>query len=125
MAKAWTDDELDRVGSAEELVIASVRHDGALSKQRTIWVVRVGDGIYVRSVYGPVSHWFRTTRTRQEGHIRAGGVDKDVSFLDADHDINGQVDSAYRSKYGHYAAEIIKAITSPEASSTTMRLVPR
>ncbi|GAB3004153.1 hypothetical protein GCM10023080_082320 [Streptomyces pseudoechinosporeus] len=31
----------------------------------------------------------------------------------------------YRSKYGHYAKEIIKAITSPEASSTTMRLVPR
>ncbi|WP_405959590.1 DUF2255 family protein [Streptomyces sp. NBC_00024] len=121
----WTNGELDRVGAAEELVIASVRRDGALSTPRTIWVVRVGDGIYVRSVYGPASDWFRTTRTRQEGHIRAGGVDRDVSFVDADHDIDGQVDAAYRSKYGNYAAEIIKAITSPEASSTTMRLVPR
>ncbi|WP_406223807.1 DUF2255 family protein [Streptomyces canus] len=125
MATAWTNDELDRVGSAEELVIASVRQDGALSKPRTIWVVRVGDGIYVRSVYGPTSDWFRTTRSRQEGHIRAGGVDKDVAFLDADHDINGQVDAAYRGKYGHYAAEIIEAITSPKASTTTMQLVPR
>lgn len=122
---AWTNDELDRIGAAEELVIASVRRNGALTRARTIWVVRVDDGIYVRSVYGPASGWFRSTRTRQEGHIRAGGVDKDVSFLDADHDINGQVDAAYRSKYGHYAQEIIKAITSPEASSTTMRLVPR
>ncbi|MFF3851297.1 DUF2255 family protein [Streptomyces sp. NPDC002328] len=125
MTTAWTNDELDRVGSAEELVIASVRQDGVLSKPRTIWVVRVGDGIYVRSVYGPTSDWFRATRSRQEGHIRAGGVDKDVSFLDADHDINGQVDAAYRSKYGHYAAEIIEAITSAKASTTTMRLVPR
>ncbi|WP_406491293.1 DUF2255 family protein [Streptomyces sp. NBC_01604] len=125
MATAWTNDELDRVGSAEELVIASVRRNGVLSKPRTIWVVRVGDGIYVRSVYGPTSDWFRTTRSRQEGHIRAGGVDKDVSFLDADHDINDQVDAAYRSKYGQYAAEIIEAITSPKASTTTMQLVPR
>ncbi|GAA4000128.1 DUF2255 family protein [Streptomyces plumbiresistens] len=125
MATAWTNDELDRVGSAEELVIASVRRNGVLSKPRTIWVVRVGDGIYVRSVYGPTSDWFRTTRSRQEGHIRAGGVDKGVSFLDADHDINDQVDAAYRSKYGQYAAEIIEAITSPKASTTTMQLVPR
>jgi hypothetical protein len=35
------------------------------------------------------------------------------------------VDAAYRTKYGHYAAYIVKAITSPEASSTTMRLEPR
>ncbi|QJS99858.1 DUF2255 family protein [Streptomyces asoensis] len=53
MATAWTNDELDRVGSAEEPVIASVCRDGAPSKPRTIWVARVSDGIYVRSVYGP------------------------------------------------------------------------
>ncbi|MFD3375758.1 MULTISPECIES: DUF2255 family protein [unclassified Streptomyces] len=125
MAAAWTNDELAGVGSAEELVIASVRRDGALSKPRTVWVVRVGDGIYVRSVYGPTSDWFRTTRVRQEGHIRAGGVEKDVSFQNADDDVNGEVDAAYRSKYGHYATEILKAITSPEASSTTLQLVAR
>ncbi|MCX5356262.1 DUF2255 family protein [Streptomyces mirabilis] len=125
MAKAWTNNELDRVGAAEELVIASVRGDGALSKPRTIWVVRVDDGIYVRSVYGPTSDWFRATRTRQEGHVRAGGVDKDVAFLDADHAVDDQVDAAYRSKYAHYAAEIVQAITSPQASSTTTLLAPR
>ncbi|WP_327725407.1 DUF2255 family protein [Streptomyces europaeiscabiei] len=125
MAKAWTNDELDRVGTAEELVIASVHGDGVLSKPRTIWVVRVGDGLYVRSVYGPTSDWFRATRTRQEGHVRAGGVTKNVSFLDAGHDIDDQVDAAYRSKYGHYSAEIVQAITSPQASSTTTLLAPR
>ncbi|WP_373464017.1 hypothetical protein [Streptomyces canus] len=39
--------------------------------------------------------------------------------------MNDAVDAAYRTKSGRYAVNIIKAITSPEASSTTMRLVPR
>ncbi|MFD4740199.1 DUF2255 family protein [Streptomyces virginiae] len=125
MAAEWTSDELDGIGAAQELIIASVRRDGTLSTPRTIWVVRVGDGIYVRSVNGPTSDWYRSTRASQEGHIRAGGVDRDVTILDADQDLNDSVDAAYRSKYGHYAAQIIQAITSAEASSTTMQLVRR
>ncbi|MGD6741430.1 DUF2255 family protein [Streptomyces sp. BH106] len=125
MPVEWTDDELDRIGEAEELEIASLRRDGELSTPRTIWVVRVGDGIYVRSVNGPGSDWYRSTRVRQEGRVEAAGADKDVTILDADPELNGHVDDAYRSKYGHYAARIIQAITSPEASSTTMRLLPR
>jgi hypothetical protein len=124
----WTDDELDRIGSAEELMVASVRRDGELSRPRTIWVVRVDDGLFVRSVYGPGSDWFRGTRVRQEGHIRAGGVHQDVSFVDAEglaEGLNERVDTAYRRKYGRYSAQIIDAITGPEASSTTTRLVPR
>ena len=37
---AWTSDELTRIGSAEELQIASRRGDGSLARPRTIWVVR-------------------------------------------------------------------------------------
>jgi hypothetical protein len=76
-------------------------------------------------VNGPTSDWYRGTRARREGRIEAGGVDKDVTLVDAGEEINDRVDAAYRAKYGHYAANIIKAITSPEASSTTMRLQPQ
>ena len=48
----WTRDELNKIGTAEELEIASVRQDGTLRKPTTIWVVRLGDDLYVRSAYG-------------------------------------------------------------------------
>jgi hypothetical protein len=76
----WTSDELDKIGRAEELQIASVRRDGTLRKPVTIWVVRHGDDLYVRSGYGRAAAWFRGTQLRHEGHIKAGGIDKDVSL---------------------------------------------
>jgi hypothetical protein len=60
-----------------------------------------------------------------EGRVRAGGVERDVTFDHADHDINDEIDAAYHTKYHRYAEYIIRSITSPEARSTTLRLVPR
>jgi hypothetical protein len=37
---------------------------------RTIWVVRVDDDLYVRSVNGRTSDWFRGTQRRHQGRIR-------------------------------------------------------
>ena len=121
----WTSDELDKIAAAEELQIASVRRDGTLRNPVTIWVIRHGDDLYVRSVNGRTSAWFRSIQMRHQGRIRAGGVDKDVTFVDADPDLNDQIDAAYRTKYRRYAASIIRSIVSPEARSTTIKLVPR
>ncbi len=122
----WTSDELTRIGTAEELQIASVRRDGTLRTPVTIWVVRHGDDLYVRSVNGRTGSWFRGTQIRHEGHIRAGGVDKDVTFVEeTDRGINDQIDAAYRTKYRRYAASIINSIVSPKARSATIKLVPR
>ncbi|MFC9914390.1 DUF2255 family protein [Streptomyces sp. NPDC059862] len=57
--------------------------------------------------------------------IGAGGVTKDVTFVDADEEIDDAVDAAYRSKYGRCAASVIQAVTSQRASSPTRQLVPR
>ena len=121
----WTSDQLDKVGRAEELQIASVRRDGTLGKPVTVWVVRLGDDLYVRSVRGRDAHWFRGAQEKHEGWIRAGGVEQDVTFVDAGHDIDAEVDAAYRAKYRRYAGNILNSVLTPGARSTTIKLVPR
>jgi hypothetical protein len=122
----WTSDELTRIGNAEELQIASLRRDGTLRKPVIIWVVRVGDDLYVRSVNGRTSAWFRGVESRHEGQIRAGGVVKDVTFVEEpDPAINEQIDAVYRTKYRRYAESIINHINGSEARAATIKLVPR
>jgi hypothetical protein len=122
---AWTSDELTKIGAAEELKLASLRRDGTLRTPVTIWVVRHRDDHYVRSVNGRTASWFRGAQVRHEGRIWAGGVEKDVTLVDAGHDIDEQIDAAYRTKYRRYAASIVGSIVSPQARAATLRLVPR
>jgi hypothetical protein len=122
---AWTTDELSRVEAADELEIASVPGDGMLRRRVTIWVVRYADDLYVRSVNGPTAAWFRATQVRHHGHISAGGVDKDVVFVDVDHSLDDDVDAAYQAKYRGYGPSILDTVLTSEARSATLRLVPR
>jgi hypothetical protein len=124
----WTSDEVNKIGAAKELQIASLRRDGTLRRPVTIWVVRLGDDLYVRSVNGRTAAWYRGTQVRHEGRIRAGGAEKDVTFVDiadTDRDIQNQIDAAYRIKYRRYAPNIINSVLSPAARSATIKLVPR
>ena len=122
----WTSDELKKIENAEELEIAGLRPDGALRKRVIIWVVRVGDDIYVRSVNGRGSDWFRGVLTRHEGRIQAGGVKKDVTFVEMnDSTIHEQIDAAIRKKYGHYPKEYVDACVTPQALAATVKLSPR
>ena len=122
---AWTSGELERIASADELEIAAMRRDGTLRKPVTVWVVRLGDDLYVRSVKGPTGAWFRGTQARHEGRIQAGGVDRDVTFVEADTALSDEVDRAYRTKYRRYAANIVNSVLTPGARSATLRVVPR
>lgn len=122
----WTNEELRKIGTTEELRISSLRRDGTLRNPVIIWVVRIGDDLYVRSVNGRTGTWFRGTQVRNEGHIQAGGIEKDVSFIEeADPTINTQVDAAYREKYRRYATNIVNSILTQQARAATIKLVPR
>jgi hypothetical protein len=122
----WTNNELDKIEAAEELQIASLRRDGTLRNPVTIWVVRVGEDLYVRAYKGSSSPWFRGALTRHAGQIRAGGVVKDVAFVEEpDPGTNDQIDDTYRSKCHRYAASIVNSIIGPEARVATIKLVPR
>ena len=122
---AWTSDELKKIGTAEELQIASLRTDGTLRQPVIIWVVRVGDDLYVRSVNGRTSGWFRGVQTRHAGHIRAGGVAKDVTFVDEnDPAVDDLIDAAYLAKYRRYPQYVAPMVT-PTVRAATIKLVPR
>jgi hypothetical protein len=121
----WKGEQLDRLGRAEEVQIASIGRDGALRKPVTVWAVRHGDDLYVRSVAGRNGHWFRRVQETHEGRISAGGVEKDVTFVRADHEVEGAVDAAYKVKYRRYAGMILNSVLTPEARSTTLKLIPR
>ena len=120
----WTNDELTKIGTADELQIASLRRDGTLRKPVIIWVVRVGADLYVRSVNGRTSAWFRGVLARHAGRIWAGGVEKDVTFVEEnDPGINDQIDAAYLAKYRRYP-QYVAPMVVPTSQAATIKLVP-
>jgi hypothetical protein len=121
---SWTSEELDWIGTAGELEIAPRRPDATLRRPVPIWVVRVGDDLYVRSWRGRAGRWYRAAQSRPEGHISAGGIDKDVALVDADADVNDAIDEAYRIKYGRYPS-YVEPMVSADARATTLRLIPQ
>jgi hypothetical protein len=122
----WTAEQLTKIGEADELSLQSLRSDGTLRDPVIMWVVRHGDDLYVRAVKGR-DGWYRGTRTRREGHIRSAGIDKDVTFADADTDarLSDAIDAGYRVKYRSYSASIVGHVTNAQARSATIKLVPR
>jgi hypothetical protein len=124
--RTWTKDELDKIAAADELQIASLRPDATLGKPVTIWVVRIGDDLYIRSYKGRGGSWFRAAQAQHAGRIRAGGVEKEVTFVDeTDPGINDEIDAAYRTKYRGYSAQYVDPMVAAEARGTSIKLVPR
>jgi hypothetical protein len=117
----WTSDELSRIGAAEELQLASLRRDGTLRPYVTMWVVRAGDDLYVRSACGPNNPWFRSAKASRNGRIRAGVLERDVTFAEPAPGEHPAIDAAYHSKYDRYGARIVGSVVGAEA--VTIKLV--
>ena len=122
----WTNEELTKIEKADELNLSSMRADGTYRRPVIMWVVRVGDELYVRAVKGRTGPWFRGVQTRHEGRIRSGGVEKEVSFVEApDSPHHQEIDAAYVQKYSQYPKSYVDACLTAEAQAATIRLVPR
>ena len=121
----WPRDELQRIGDAKELQLASRRPDGSLRPYVTMWVVRAGSDLYVRPAYGPDNPWYRRATASGSGRIRAAGIERDVPFAQASAEVQGDIDAAYHAKYDSYGPRIVGSVTGPDTNRVTIRLVPR
>ena len=121
----WTPEELARIGRTDEIGISSRRPDGTLRPFVTIWAVRLGDDVYVRSAYGPDNPWFVRALASGDGRIRAGGVERDVAFEVPEREIGAALHAAYHSKYDRFGPAIVGTVVTDDAARSTLRLVPR
>ena len=120
----WRSDELNRIGNAEEIRIATRRKDNTLRDRVIIWVVRVGNDIYIRCVNGRDGAWFRGVLTKHQGCIWAGGMEKDIQFIEeTDPKLNASIDEAYLTKYQRYPQWVAPMVT-PKVRAATLKLQP-
>ena len=126
MSETWTDEELRGIGGATEVRVASRRPDGTLRPYVTIWGVRSGPDVYIRSAYGPQNGWFRRAVEAGAGRIQAGQTERDVTFepLDSGSPLHGEIDAAYHAKYDSYGPKIVGSVVGPAATAVTLQVRP-
>jgi hypothetical protein len=120
--KVWSPADLDQIDRSEEIQVAPRRTDGSLQSYVTIWVVEVGDDLFVRSARGVESNWWRRATASGSGRIRAGDIERDVVF-EAATDLNVEVDRAYHRKYDRYGERIVGTVVGASAQPTTLRVL--
>jgi len=79
MTAGWSREELERIGRAEELEIAAKRADGTLQRWVPIWVVCVGEQVFVRTWYRRDSGWFGHVLDSRRARLRVPGLEADVA----------------------------------------------
>jgi hypothetical protein len=94
-------------------------HVAAPAKRIPIWVVVVGDEVYVRSYKGERGAWYR--RALREGRMTLEGVDV---VVEPEHDpaLNERISDAFRAKYGASSPGSTDAMVTPEVVATTLHL---
>lgn len=120
----WTTADLARIDGADELDVTSYRPDGTLRPYVTIWTVRSGDDVYIRSAHGPENGWFRRAKASGTGRVRVAGIEKEVRFAEPVDAVHHDLDAAYHAKYDRYGPRIVGSVVGPALSEATLRLDP-
>jgi hypothetical protein len=120
----WTEDELGKIASANDLHVAPFREDGKTYGTPTwIWSVVVDGALYVRAYNGRSSRWHQAALRQKAGRITVAGMTKLVAFEPVEGAANDRIDDAYRVKYrdSRYLASMIGV----RARSATVKISPR
>jgi len=121
----WTHRELAAIDALDEVQLVTQRRDGTFRRPVTVWIVRVGDDLYVRSWRGTDSAWFRAASATERGRLVAGSLTRDVIFRPEDDPArNDAIDRAYRTKYRRAGRQYVEAMVAPRARATTLAVIP-
>ena len=122
--RAWSAEELEHVERTDNVGLASRRKDGSLRRPVTIWAVRLGVAVYVRSAYGPDNPWYVRARASGFGRLTVAGRDVDIAFEDAGPEVDDVVTAAFEAKYERHPPRTVASVVSADAVRCTLRLVP-
>ena len=120
----WTAEIQERIGDAVEIEIGTVRGDGSERPWVPIWVVRVGEDVFVRSWTAERGGWYRAAREQGRARIRVGRQEWPVLVSSAPTSARDAVDQAYRSKYGHPGSGSVAGMVTDQAAASTLQLSP-
>ena len=129
-SNGWRANELSAIDGCGEVDIAIGRSDGALRAARTVWIVRHGSTVYVRSVNGTTAAWYHGVRTTcHEGELSAGRLQRGLVFVEAGtcagegSGLDDALDAAYRGKCGRSSSAVAR-ITADVSRATTLHVDP-
>jgi hypothetical protein len=122
----WTAAELTVFGPAPELFLSARQPDGTLSPPATVWVVRVQDALYVRSVYGANDPFFLRAIGTGRASVLAGKAEHEVALeqLAMTPAEFAVIDAGFRAKYAVSPPAIMGAIAGGLSAQATLRILP-
>ena len=96
---------------------------GGSAHRTTIWVVLVGDDVFVRSVRGKAGRWYQEIKANPMAAVHVAGKRLPVRANPAnDLATIARVSDAYRQKYGNSSE--MPSMIRDEVLPTTLRLEP-
>jgi hypothetical protein len=120
----WTAGQAAAITAPQEVRVVTRRPDGTLRRPTTIWIVRDGERVFIRSTNGRGADWFRAAVATGTGQVIAGGQTFDVAFDEVtDARDLAVVDRGYRDKYGQYAS-IVDHLEEDGPRSATLLVEP-
>lgn len=113
----------ERLAEIEEIQIETRRSAENPVHRTIIWVVVLGDAVYVRSVRGKAGRWYKELTANPSGAIHMEGQRIPVHAVPVtDPNIIEQVSKEYLRKYR--GSEYAPAMVRDEVLDTTLRLDP-
>ena len=120
----WTSDELTRIGTADELELASVEATIPCATRGPSGSSACGEDLYVRSMNGRPAAGSPAPRCATKATSGPAASTRTSPSPTTDPDLNDQVDAAYRDKYHRYGDRIVGGVVNPAARAATIKLVP-